>query len=440
MLKNTIKKTVLRLFTFSSALFMMNFNVLADLNSNISENEISVLADGSLKGDLDENGTLTYSDLSILQQYLAGTKQLSANQLTLADVNSDNEVNEKDLYSLANTLKQIKFPYSNKVWNVSDMPLGEIYGYDGLHILQVDSTNKNKVSVASSNKKYGNKSFSKCIKTGGDAQADNYVPRYRALKLDIDKPCKMTIYSIAGSTTANNPTMLVTKRGKIINQIPLSSEAIKKDEVNLLTPDTYYIYSSDDSGSANIYCIELNEINGDLSLDGKITQDDVSLLQGYIAGTVTLTETQKGQADVNKDGLINSNDLNALENILNSEVVLKEDSASASYGVTAGKDYTLYLTVTNIISKSDYTYEVKYAPDVLQLAEIGLGEKTKFNSYSNIKYSEDIQILSNSNGTLRFKVNSIGKNWSGILSSVTFKALKTGQTSISFGGKAGYIK
>ena len=103
--------------------------------------------------------------------------------------------------------------------------------------------------------------------------------------------------------------MLVTKKGKIINQIPLSSEAIKKDEVNLLTPDTYYIYSSDDSGSANIYCIELNEINGDLSLDGKITQDDVSLLQRYIAGTVTLTETQKGQADVNKDGLINSNDL-----------------------------------------------------------------------------------------------------------------------------------
>jgi len=186
--------------------------------------------------------------------------------------------------------------------------------------------------------------------------------------------------------------------------------------------------------------LEANEINGDLSLDGKITQDDVSLLQGYIDGTVTLTETQKGQADVNKDGLINSNDLNALENILNSEVILKEDSTSASYGVTAGKDYTLYLTVTNIISKSDYTYEVKYAPDVLQLAEIGLGGKTKFNSYLNIKYSEDIQILSNSNGTLRFKVNSIGKNWSGILSSVTFKALKTGQTSISFGGKAGYIK
>lgn len=81
MLKNTIKKMFLRLFTFSSALFMMNFNVLADSNSNTSENEISVLADVSLKGDLDENGTLTYSDLSILQQYLAGTKQLSANQL-----------------------------------------------------------------------------------------------------------------------------------------------------------------------------------------------------------------------------------------------------------------------------------------------------------------------------------------------------------------------
>ncbi len=440
MLKNTIKKTVLWLFIFSSVLFMLNFNVLADSNSNISKNEISILADVLLKGDLDEDGTLTYSDLSILQQYLAGTKQLSASQLTLADVNSDNDVNEKDLYSLANTLKQIKFPYSNKVWNVSDMPLGAIYGYDGLHILQVDSTNKNKVSVAGSNKKYGNKSFSKCIKTGGDAQADNYVPRYRALKLDVDKPCRMTIYSIAGSTTANNPTILVTKKGKIINQIPLSSEAIKKDEVNLLTPDTYYIYSSNDSGSANIYCIELNEINGDLSLDGKITQDDVALLQKYIAGTVTLAEAQKGQADVNKDGLTNSNDLNALENILNSEIVLKEDSASASYGVTAEKNCTFYLTVSNIISKSDYTYEVEYDSDVLQVLEVGLGGKTKFNSNLNIKHSDNIQIISNSGGILKFKVNSIGRDWSGILTSVTFKALKTSQTSISFGGKVENIK
>jgi len=445
MIKNHINKslkTFSLLFTLSFAVSLISFNVLADTNEstlNVSENGISALANTSLKGDLDEDGVLTYSDLAILQQYLGGTKQLTANQLTFADVNSDNTVNENDLYHLANTLNQIKFPYSNKVWNVSEMPLGDIYGYDGLHILQVDSTNKNKVSVAGSNKKYGDKSFSKCIKTGGDAKADSYVPRYRALKLDIDKPCKMTIYSIAGSTTANNPTMLITKKGKLVQQIPLSSEAIKKDEVYLLTSDTYYIYSSEDSGSTNIYCIELSELNGDINADNKITQDDISLFQQYTNGTITLTETQKEQADVNKDGLINSNDLNLLENILNSEVVLNSDSTNVSYGVTVGNNYTFYLTVSNIISKSDYTYEVKYDPEVLQAAEIGLGGKTNFSSYLNIKYSDNIQLISNSGGSLKFKVNSIGKNWSGILTSVTFKALKTGNTFISFGGKTTYI-
>lgn len=440
---NKFLKIIFLLFTFSYVLFLISFNVLADddkLVLNVSENKISTFAGTLLKGDLDEDGILTYSDLSILQQYLAGTKELSSNQLMIADVNSDNTVNEKDVYNLANTLNQIKFPCSNKVWNVSEMPLGDIYGYDGLHILQVDSANKNKVSVANSNKKYGNKYFTKCIKTGGDAKADKYVPKYRALKLDIDKPCRMTIYTTAGSTTANNPTMLVTKKEKLVKQILLSSDTIKKDEVDFLTPDTYYIYSSEKSGNTNIYCIELNELKGDLTLDNKITQADISLLEDYFNEPITLTEPQKEQADINKDGLIDSNDLNLLENILNSEVVFDENDTNASYGVTAGNKYTFYLTVFNIISKSDYTYEVKYDPEILQVSEIGLGGKSNLHQNLNIKYSDDIKIISNDNKTLKFKVNSTGRDWSGILTSVTFKAIKTGETLISFGGNADYIK
>ncbi len=433
-------KFILPLFAFLSTLIFASFNVYAEVNetalADTENNKIAALST-SITGDLDEDGTLTYFDLSILQQYLAGLKVLSAQQLSLADINSNGVVDENDMYSLANTLSNKKFVYSNKIWNASEMPLGDIYGYDGLHIVQVENSNKNKVKVAQSNKKYGTMQFTKCIKSGGDSSTSNYVPKYRALKFAIDRPCKMTVYASSGSTTASNPSLLVSRAGKPIKQLLLTSDGIRKEEVELLTSGTYYIYSSDDSGSANIYYVEIKEMKGDLNLDNKITTADTLLLQQYNSGTVTLTESQKIQADVNGDGLINSADLNVLNNILNSEIILSNNSTSASYNARVGQKDTFYLSVNNIINKSDYTYELKYDPAFYKVAEVGLGTKEKTSL--DIKISDDISIVSNTNGLLRFRVNSIGRNWSGILTAVTLEGIKSGSTSIEFGGKINYL-
>ena len=434
-------KLILLFFAFLSALFFTNFNVRAEVNeaalADTENNGIAMLST-SVKGDLDGDGTLTYFDLSILQRYLAGSKELSAQQLSIADINLNGVVDESDMYSLANMLSNTKFVYSNKVWNASEMPLGDIYGYDGLHIIQVDRSNKNKVKVAESNKKYGTMQFTKCIKTGGDASTNNYVPKYRALKFDIDKPCKMTIYASSGSTTASNPSLLVSRAGKPVKQLLLTSDGIRKEEVELLTSGTYYIYSSDESGSANIYYVEIKEMKGDLNSDNKITEADILLLQQYIADNAIFTENQKNQADVNGDGLVNSDDLNALDSILNSEIILSGgDITSISCTANVGRKNTFYLSVRNIISKSDHIYEVKYDPAIYKVLEIGLGAKEKTDL--NIKISNDISVVSNNDGILEFKVKSTGKNWSGILTSVTFEAISSGSTDVEFGGKINYL-
>ena len=60
---------------------------------------------------------------------------------------------------------------------------------------------------------------------------------------------------------------------------------------------------------------------GDVTDDGKIDLDDVTLTQKYIVGLEKLTETQILAADTTKDGLINIDDVTTIQkyiaNIIN---------------------------------------------------------------------------------------------------------------------------
>lgn len=45
---------------------------------------------------------------------------------------------------------------------------------------------------------------------------------------------------------------------------------------------------------------------------------------------------------------------------------------------------------------------------------------------------KDIEVISNSRGVLKFKVNREDKDWSGVLANLKFKALGDGETTIKF--------
>lgn len=57
-------------------------------------------------------------------------------------------------------------------------------------------------------------------------------------------------------------------------------------------------------------------LKGDVNLDGKLTADDVALLQGYLLGAEVLTAEQAKQADVFEDGTLNIFDLKELKRML----------------------------------------------------------------------------------------------------------------------------
>ena len=52
---------------------------------------------------------------------------------------------------------------------------------------------------------------------------------------------------------------------------------------------------------------------GDVNGDGQVTVVDATLIQKYIAGLVTLSDTQKAAADVNNDGSVSIVDVTQLQ-------------------------------------------------------------------------------------------------------------------------------
>lgn len=62
--------------------------------------------------------------------------------------------------------------------------------------------------------------------------------------------------------------------------------------------------------------IQYVPVNGDINADGKLTIDDITLLQRYLAEFITLSDEQLALADVNGDETVNVNDVTSMQRTL----------------------------------------------------------------------------------------------------------------------------
>ena len=53
--------------------------------------------DSLLIGDIDNNNEININDITLIQQYLTGSTELSDNQLLVADINNDSRINGNDI-------------------------------------------------------------------------------------------------------------------------------------------------------------------------------------------------------------------------------------------------------------------------------------------------------------------------------------------------------
>ena len=100
------------------------------------------------------------------------------------------------------------------------------------------------------------------------------------------------------------------------------------------------------------------------------------------------------------------------------------------YTIKANNEYNYVLTSEGNQFMKAVIYTITYDASKIKINSICNEGKEK-ESFGII-VDKDINIISNSNGVLKFKVNKSDKNWSGILANLNFTALTDGETTIKF--------
>lgn len=329
-----------------------------------------------ITGDLNHDEDVEWDDLRIFRKRWANQSACSQQELSEMDTDKDNEVDWYDYTALENIIRNkgnyVSQFYNNKVWNVSDMPTGKHANYDGLEFIG-DLAHANQLEIGSSNKKYGDLSFTKRIKTGGEGT--NGFGHYlynRSVKININSPCYMTIYMTSSSSNAVNPKAVLACEEGVVKEMPLSNGDLRKYVVKIEGPDSYYLYGK--SNSLGVYYIELsNTLMGDL----------------------------------------------------------QTSSVSKTVSVATGQSYEYALTVGKGRYPGVMTYVVTYDAGKLKPTAIGLWAKA--GSGNTINTDENISIISNSGGVLKFTVDTTDENWSGVLTKVKFAGIGNGNVNIGFG-------
>ena len=93
-------------------------------------------------------------------------------------------------------------------------------------------------------------------------------------------------------------------------------------------------------------------------------------------------------------------------------------------------NYNLELTSDNTQYVKAIVYRINYDKDKIKITSLSSGKEVKKDKGTIV--DKDIDVISNTNGELKFRVNRTDKNWSGILANLNFTGISDGETTISF--------
>lgn len=176
-----------------------------------------------------------------------------------------------------------------------------------------------------------------------------------------------------------------------------------------------------------------------IEVKARTDSSDVSLFlvneAGYIYGVQQMIPSNDTYV-FDYDGLGEKVYLYGISSTINNDIKIyriitdtNEQLVNGSFKILkVAKDitYPLYLTVNNIKQVDTYTYEVKYDANMLEVVNVGFTEGSY--DYGN----NGINIVSNSNGLLKFTISSKGEDWSGLFTIINVKAKGDGYTNLYF--------
>ncbi len=240
------------------------------------------------RGDINLDGNIDEQDIKLLNKYLKKQVNLTTIQLNVADFNGNGIIDINDL----NELKS----YLNKS-SILDNALGDI-NLDGT----VDSNDVIMLSKYVS----GEIKLTKGLKYA-DINSDGVVnvDDVNVLAKKISDFYQVGDINMNGKVDIDDLTLLQDALNGVIT--------LNKVQLNLCDINGDKTINSNDSIALRSKVSSIKKYKkGDVNLDGKVLNDDVTIIENYILGKTNLTIDQMTLADYNSDGVIDNNDANAL--------------------------------------------------------------------------------------------------------------------------------
>ena len=327
-----------------------SFYYCEDNTYTLSDNKCvkSEIAQSNMLGDVNQDGKVDNSDLDLLNKYLAKTIDLSEIQLMAADVNSDGILSVGDAENI-------------RLYVTGHNSGSEYLSKIGVAIVcPKDYTDKDNVCVKETvvdakyaNYKRGDINLDGSINTADLELLSKYLKKQANLNsvqvnvadynnsgnvdnndlYELEEYLNSEVTKINTLGDINNDNVIDSNDVILLDKYVTKQITLTKEHVNYADINNDGIIDNNDVDALAKVISDYYQV-GDINLDGKISIDDVTLLQNMFNGVVVATKVQLNLCDVNGDAIIDSNDVVALRNKVGSNAKYQNGDVNLDGKVT----------------------------------------------------------------------------------------------------------
>ena len=258
-------------------------------NTCVKETSIPAKYANYRRGDVNLDGKLDTSDLELLSKYLKKQAELNSVQINVADYNESGFVDINDLYELEDFLKSEVL----KVNTLGDINLDNVIDANDVTLLNkyVDK----KISLTKEELKYADINDDGVVnKDDVDMLAKNISDYYQLGDINLD-----------GKLDINDVSLLQNMLNGVVKANKVQSNLCDINKDSVIDNKDIVALRSKIGGSTKYK-------KGDVNLDGKVSHEDVTIIENYVLKLTELTIDQLNYADYNGDSVVDNKDANSL--------------------------------------------------------------------------------------------------------------------------------
>ena len=199
--------------------------------------------------------------------------------------------------------------YPVTVWSADNMEIGNTTGINGLEFIQPTDTTAVPVKVTNDGRNAKEIKFNNTIKTGGgSSMLTETVPKTRAVKFTVTKPCNVIIYAY-GASSNGTVIMKVSNSSKIIDTFATQHSVLNKYVSYLDEAGTYYIYGD---ATLGICQVSVGYVKGDVDFDFDLDWNDLRIARKHIYDNMQIDALVLKNMDIDNSGSITARDASCM--------------------------------------------------------------------------------------------------------------------------------